>query len=488
MRFKSLILAALVVAACSPQAPEGPAEKPDTSTDPTPQTVEVSSVTLSKTTLALATGDSEQLTATVFPPNADNAAVTWSSENPQVASVKDGLVSAVAVGETRVTASAGGKSAVCKVTVTKKIILVEEVAVEPDHVTLEEGSQQALHAVVLPEDADDRSVTWEVADPAIAKITGEGFDVTLEALSPGETSVTLTSGGISASCAVTVTRKPIPVESITLSETSLTLTEEDSAELTATVLPANADDPSVTWEVEGREVLSWTVDGNKLTITAMAAGTATVTATAGEKSATCTVTVNALARDADFVQKVWYLYPGAQASLTAQYSDGRPASPSDWQVAEGDWLTVDGSGNVSLTGFSSNPGRVSASVEGQVIKATFWSDVRVLADGSTVLPAEVGPFTIKEDGSVSLTFSYLSGPETWSPLPEGCLDEVQSDDTGVATVSATASSISVTPKGQGVAGISFKLGPAPVSFTVTVLGTIPTDGTITYPEDDYGKL
>lgn len=86
-------------------------------------TVSVTSVTLNKTELALFTGESETLTAKVAPANATNQAVTWSSDNTNVATVESGIVTAKSAGTAIITATAAdgsGKSATCTVTVTDK--------------------------------------------------------------------------------------------------------------------------------------------------------------------------------------------------------------------------------------------------------------------------------------------------------------------------------------------------------------------------------
>lgn len=83
--------------------------------------VPVTGVTLDKTELALFTGESETLTATVEPGNATNQNVTWSSDKPEVATVEDGKVIAVAAGEATITVTTadGGKQATCQVKVTQ---------------------------------------------------------------------------------------------------------------------------------------------------------------------------------------------------------------------------------------------------------------------------------------------------------------------------------------------------------------------------------
>ena len=82
--------------------------------------VHVESVTLDKTELALTVGgDDVTLKATVLPEDATDKTVTWTSSKTAVATVDaTGKVTAVAVGEATITATAGDKTATCKVTVT----------------------------------------------------------------------------------------------------------------------------------------------------------------------------------------------------------------------------------------------------------------------------------------------------------------------------------------------------------------------------------
>lgn len=80
----------------------------------------------------------------------------------------------------------------------------------------------------------------------------------------------------------------IPVESVSLDKTELKLAKGGNAKLTATVLPADATDKTVTWTTSKYKVATVAADG---TVTAVGEGTAVITATAGGKTARCTVTV-----------------------------------------------------------------------------------------------------------------------------------------------------------------------------------------------------
>lgn len=78
----------------------------------------VESVALSPDALDLEVGGTAKLAATVLPVNAADKSVSWASDKPAVATVSDGTVRAVAEGTCSVTATAGGKTAACAVTVT----------------------------------------------------------------------------------------------------------------------------------------------------------------------------------------------------------------------------------------------------------------------------------------------------------------------------------------------------------------------------------
>ena len=88
--------------------------------DPTPDPdVPVSYVTLSQSELSLSVGSYKRLEYTVFPTNATNQTVSWSSSDPRVATVENGMVHAIAAGMARITVKTqdGGYTAECVITV-----------------------------------------------------------------------------------------------------------------------------------------------------------------------------------------------------------------------------------------------------------------------------------------------------------------------------------------------------------------------------------
>lgn len=90
-----------------------------------PSTVVVTGVILNHNTLSIVAGSTSQLTATITPSNATNKAITWSTSNSEVATVNDGLITAVAAGSATITVTTtdGSYTDTCVVTVTAQQVV-----------------------------------------------------------------------------------------------------------------------------------------------------------------------------------------------------------------------------------------------------------------------------------------------------------------------------------------------------------------------------
>ena len=133
----------------------------------TPRTISVESITLNKTQLSLVKGATETLAATVLPTTATDKTVIWESSDTVVATVKDGIVTAVAAGNATITAKAGEKTATCAVTVTN-----------PSNSGSSSGgggSSTPRYAVTVPDKTENGSLS---VTPKNAK---KGSDVTVTA-------------------------------------------------------------------------------------------------------------------------------------------------------------------------------------------------------------------------------------------------------------------------------------------------------------------
>ena len=165
--------------------------------------ISVTGITLNKNKLALMPGDTETLIATVQPDNATNKSVIWTSSNPAVATVShEGMVTAVATGEATITATIqdGDKTAACMVTVE---IPVTGVILNYEELMLIPGDTVTLIAIVQPDDADNKSITWTSSNPVVATVNDNGL---ITAIIDGETTITATTqdGNKTATCLITV--------------------------------------------------------------------------------------------------------------------------------------------------------------------------------------------------------------------------------------------------------------------------------------------
>lgn len=135
--------------------------------------------------------------------------------------------------------------------------------------------------IAIPQDTQSGTYTLELSNISTLVIIGTSLmRYTQNASDDGTITIDVVNNSV----------REIPVESVTLDEEALELTEGNTATLTATVAPEDATDKTVTWSSDNMDVA--TVDENGL-VTAVAEGTANITATAGEQSAACAVSVKA---------------------------------------------------------------------------------------------------------------------------------------------------------------------------------------------------
>lgn len=183
----------------------------------------VTGISLDKTSITLKKGETAQITATVTPSDATNKAVTYTTSNSNVAKVSGGKITAVGGGAATITATAGGKSAKCTVTVKSPQTGIA-VSGSKDK-TVSEGSSLKLTTVKVPADATDSyAVSWASSDSSIASVSANG---TVTGVTQGTAVITATSNGWKAVYNITVTEKT------TASETESTSDEETSSEETS---------------------------------------------------------------------------------------------------------------------------------------------------------------------------------------------------------------------------------------------------------------
>lgn len=160
--------------------------------------VAIKNVTVAPGSANLYIGEEIQLTATVFPEDAEYNEIIWFSTNEYVAMVDNGKVLAMSPGTTVIQAFAKGVMGICTINVNG--IEVEEISLNIQELEMSVGDTFQLETYVLPQNANPE-ISFESSAPGTVSVNAEGL---VTAVSTGHATVTATAGGRSASCEITV--------------------------------------------------------------------------------------------------------------------------------------------------------------------------------------------------------------------------------------------------------------------------------------------
>lgn len=147
--------------------------------------------------------ESVTVKAEILPQDADDKNIIWLSSDESIVKVIDGVISAQEKSGTAiikaVSLSDESVYAQCIVTVREPI---SEITVSESEFSMTVGDKKTITAIILPENATDKTVIWTSGDDKVAKVE----DGTITAVSPGVVEITITSVryGVSAKCRVTV--------------------------------------------------------------------------------------------------------------------------------------------------------------------------------------------------------------------------------------------------------------------------------------------
>lgn len=244
--------------------------------------VAVTGITLNKTSMNLAVGDTGTLIAAVFPTNASNKNIAWATDNPAAAVVcENGVVTAIGAGKATIIAITEdrGKTATCAVTVKEPFVPVAGIVLEQECSFLIVGNTFVLNATVFPANASNKNISWATDNPAVAIVSENGV---VTAVGAGKaTIIAITEdGGKTVTCHVTVNPSIIPVSGVSLDPKTLVLTEGgETYVLTAAVEPANATNKKVLWYTSNQKVATVSASG---LIISVGAGNAIIRVTTEE--------------------------------------------------------------------------------------------------------------------------------------------------------------------------------------------------------------
>ena len=158
--------------------------------------ISATAIEVAPTALDLIIGKQSTLAATLTPSNATDV-VVWTTSAESVATVKNGVVTAVGAGTATITATAGSVSATCTVTVSA--IPATGISLDQTTLTIKQYATETLTATITPENTTDK-LTWSSSDVKVATVT----DGVVKGIAPGVATITATVGAFSATCEVTV--------------------------------------------------------------------------------------------------------------------------------------------------------------------------------------------------------------------------------------------------------------------------------------------
>ena len=258
--------------------------------------VRVTGVSLSQTELTLKKDAKATLVATVVPSDATNKNVLWYSDNAGIVTVENGVVTAVAEGQTtvRVFTEEGNFTTECKVTVGNNgggnSVAVTGVKLSQNKLTLKKDDSFTLVATLGPSTASNKTVMWTTSNDAVVSVSDNGV-IQAKAVGVAVITVTTQEGAFTATCEVTVTEEDVVLTGLRLSPSETRLKVGGEATLSVTYEPAGATQREVTWSTSDAAIVTVDEHGK---VKAIAAGEATITVaskTNASIQATCKVIV-----------------------------------------------------------------------------------------------------------------------------------------------------------------------------------------------------
>ena len=239
----------------------------------------VSSVILSNKTISIYVGDNKKLDVSVFPSDASDKTLIWTSSNTNIANVSDGIVNGVSEGDAIITVKSKDSdvSDSCMVRVIKNE--ATELAILDTNVEVRINEEKSLNVTIDPIEFYDL-ITWTSSDERIATVDNKGR---VTGISSGKTTIKAIYGDKEAICDVKVV---IPVSSLSMNS-EITIGVGETKSIKPVITPEEAGNQELFWETSDSEIISIN-NGN---ITGLKVGTAKVTASIDSKIATTIVKV-----------------------------------------------------------------------------------------------------------------------------------------------------------------------------------------------------
>ena len=490
---------------------------------------EEKTIELSESILNLEVGERKELSATVHPVDIDDV-FTWSSMDENVATVSNGVVTAVGAGSTNVVLAVNGRSTIsstCTVNVVgdkspssggstptnptvpvsptdpiAKTIYPERVYLNRSDQILLVGNTVTVTATIQPSNATNKTISWSSSNSSVATVSTGGR---ITGVKSGKATITAkTHNGKTASLTVTVkaNNSPVvPVQSVRLSQTTGKVKAGAKLKLTATVSPSNATNKTLSWSSSNTNVA--VVDNG--TVIGRAVGTAKITVRSNNgKSATATITVEQGYVDVTGIalnKGSLSVNVGATAKLVATVL---PQSASNktvtWSSSNPSVATVS---NGTVKGVKAGTATISAKTyNGKVAKSTVTvkniEPTGIVASTKTVALVVGSTYkltaTISPSNATIKTITWSTGNASIAKVTGGVITGVKAGSTTITAKTHNGKSVNVavtvTAKVINATGVSISPSSATINIgstkalTATVKPSNATMKTITWSSNN----
>lgn len=241
--------------------------------------IEVESITITPSSASLSVGEKISFTATVNPIDATNQKVSWMIEDRSVASVQNGLVTAIKSGKTNLIVKVGEKTETIPIEV--KEVAVTSVEIKANKRYLFDGQGDQLSAIIKPDGAYDRDVTWSLDNNNCASISESGIiTASLKSECAGGATKTVTAKTANGKTAtVSIVIEPV----LKVTKNDLNISNDQVIDLIINEEVVFIANTSVSYKVSCSDSSSLTsTTDTKLTITPKDACTIDITSKAGQ--------------------------------------------------------------------------------------------------------------------------------------------------------------------------------------------------------------
>ncbi len=358
----------------------------------------------------------------------ENKSVSYTSSDPSVATVENGLITATGAGDAVITVTANGIPAVCNIHVVNT-----ELELVSDSMSLTKDYYNHSEQIVIDKNVGlTNAVKYSSTNTSVATVNKNGV---VTATGVGSCDIKVSCNGIIRSCAVTVEETGDSAPTISLNKNDAILISNSKTKNTDTLTASvSGPDNNIVWSSSNKNI----VNVEKGVITAIADGDAVITATANGVSDSCLVKVNKNKIVLDNTQIVLNLAGTNMSStvgVTEIQGEYEPGTEVIWRSSDRKVADVDNNGRVRAIG--AGDCKISASINGVATNCS----VKVINNTITLSVKSI-EFDISSGAGISKTISATVNGVSKSVIWESDKPEVASvSDTGIVTAHANGGAV-----------------------------------------------